>query len=278
MEGSPNTFWNHKAEEMITSYKVRPILISDEEVIRLLLEHFKDLTYNDVDLSVDHVREIMAKRIFALHLKFDIICLQEADYLDESMFPEEYDVIIKDSAHLKNGIAWNHNRFEFVKILDNETVSDKAFAIELRDRNNDKTILVATGHLTGCNPYYVEKSKVTGIADSEKEDTELQDIIKLLEDHEADLKIIGMDSNVTSLHPRLKLIKDADYRIDYENFIEMTCTNPYQLMNTRIDWIALKTEENVAASITNIPVLSVGLNNIQTNISDHKPIAAKIVY
>jgi len=31
------------------------------------------------------------------------------------------------------------------------------------------------------------------------------------------------------------------------------------------------------ASIMNIPVLNVGLNSIQNNFSDHKPIAAKIL-
>ena len=60
--------------------------------------------------------------------------------------------------------------------------------------------------------------------------------------------------------------------------MEPTCTNPYQVLNTRIDWIALKSPNAKAVSVTNIPVLSVGLNNIQTNISDHRPIAAKIAY
>jgi hypothetical protein len=40
----------------------------------------------------------------------------------------------------------------------------------------------------------------------------------------------------------------------------------------------LKTKDKEEAAITNIPVLSVGLNNHQTNISDHKPVAAKIQY
>ena len=48
------------------------------------------------------------------------------------------------------------------------------------------------------------------------------------------------------------------------------------IVNIRLDWSALKAAQE--ATITNIPVLSVGLNNMITNISDHKPVAAKIEY
>ena len=92
----------------------------------------------------------------------------------------------------------------------------------------------------------------------------------------ADFKLIGMDSNVTSLHPRLSILKDNEYTLDYNNFLEPTCTNPFQILNTRIDWITLKT--NQKSHITNVPILSVGLNSLQTNFSDHKPIGAKISY
>lgn len=76
------------------------------------------------------------------------------------------------------------------------------------------------------------------------------------------------------MHPRLNIINDAQYRLDHENYLEATCTNPYHVLNTRIDWIVINGE----ASITNIPVLNVSLNSIQTNMSDHKPIAAKVKY
>jgi hypothetical protein len=66
--------------------------------------------------------------------------------------------------------------------------------------------------------------------------------------------------------------------LDARNFLEPTCSNPYLVLNTRIDWIAVKGNRTALPSITNIPVSSVGLNSIETNISDHKPIAAKISY
>jgi hypothetical protein len=81
-----------------------------------------------------------------------------------------------------------------------------------------------------------------------------------------------MDSNITSLHPRLLFFKTAGYPLDGENYLEPTCSNPY-----RIDWVPFKSSEKTC-SIVNNPVLSVGLNNIRTNISDHKPLAAKICY
>lgn len=273
---SPNKTWNQKADKMITSYKIRPVSISDEEVNQMLQDHFSDLSGNEgSEVSpLLEVRATMAKRIFAHHLKYDIICLQEADYLDNSMFPEDYEVLFAETSDSKNGIAWNKERFELIEAIGN--VIGRAFALQLLDKESGKTVLVASGHISGCNPYCVEKDHTTGVLDSAKGDAELQAVVELFNSYDADLMLIGMDSNVTSLHPRLSILKDAGYQIDYENYLEPTCTNPYQVLNTRIDWIALKS--TAVVSITNIPVLGVGLNSIQTNISDHKPIAAKITY
>lgn len=274
---SPNIPWYQKVDKIISSYKIRPVSIFDEEVNEMLAAHLNDLSRKREPKTskLSDVRSVMAKRIFAHHLKYDIICLQEADYLDASMFPDHYEVLFADTAFSKNGIAWNENRFELI-----ETIEDlhRAFAVYLRDKESNKTVLIASGHISGCNPYRIEKDFTTGESDSAKGDAELQAIIKLFDDRDADLKLIGMDSNVTSLHPRLNILKEADYQIDYENYLEPTCTNPYQVLNTRIDWLALKSIDTKGVSITNIPVLGVGLNSIQTNISDHKPIAAKINY
>lgn len=277
-QGSINTIWNEKAENMMTSYKVRPVVIYDEKVNQMLDEHLMDLT-NHSNASrqeqLQEARKLMATRIFANHLNYDIVCLQEGDYLDSSIFPENYEVLFAETSHSKNGIAWNKERFELVESVGN--IVGRAFAVKLRDKETSKTVLIASGHISGCNPYRIEIDPKKGISDATKGDRELYTIIDLFNSHTADLIIIGMDSNVTSLHPRLNILKDADYKIDYENYLEPTCANPYQVLNTRIDWIALKS--NVSnSSITNIPVLSVGLNNIRTNVSDHKPIAAKISY
>lgn len=276
--GSLNRVWNEKAEGMITSYNVRPVVIYDEQVKQMLEEHLTDLNHADnagLFKRLQKARRMMAMRTFARHLHHDIICLQEADYLDSSVFPENYEVLFADSVHSKNGIAWNKGRFELVKPVGD--ILGRAFAVKLRDKETSKTILIASAHLTGCNPYRIEDNAKTGISDSAKGDAEIQTVIDLFDRQKADLMIIGMDSNVTSLHPRLTIIKEAAYQIDYENYLDPTCTNPYQVLNTRIDWIALKSN-SAKVSITNIPVLSIGLNSIQTNISDHKPVAAKINY
>lgn len=273
---SLNRPWNKKAEEMITSYKVRPVAISDTDVIQILDEHLNDLTNNkDSVPSLLNVRSTMAKRIFAHHLKFDIICLQETTYIDSSQFPENYEVQFSNSSHSQNGVAWNKDRFELIESIGN--IMDKAYVVKLMEKETGKKILVASGHISGCNPYQAVIDPNTGVPDSAKGDTELKTVIQLF-NNDIDLMIIGMDSNVTSLHPRLNILKDAGFQLDFENFLEPTCTNPYQVLNTRIDWIAFKANSSIQARIENIPVLSVNLNNLQTNVSDHKPIATKITY
>ncbi|HEY4832482.1 MAG TPA: endonuclease/exonuclease/phosphatase family protein [Waddliaceae bacterium] len=272
---SLNARWNQKADNMITSYKIRPVVIHDDEVNQLLKEHVQDLIRDgkaETFELLQEARAIMAKRIFSHHLKFDIICLQEADYLDISMFPEHYEIFFADTAHSKNGIAWNKERFELIDTIGD--IMGRAFAVKLIEKESGKSILVASGHISGCNPYSIQADLKSGISDAEKGDSEIRKIIEIFDVQDSDIMIVGMDSNVTSLHPRLSILKEAGYRLDYDNYLESTCTNPYQVLNTRIDWIFLKSKDS--ASITNIPVLDVGLNSIQTNISDHKPVAAKV--
>lgn len=245
-------------------------MIHDPEVIEMLNGHLKDLAKtSDSEDALHEAREIMAKRIFSYHLKQDIICLQEANYLHADLFPSHYEVSLEGS-HSPNGVAWNTQRFECLEKLGD--VMGRGIVFKLLDKKNQQTVVVASGHITGCNPYCREENPETGEYDSDKGDGEIQAIIDLLESQEADIKLIGMDSNVTALHPRLKLLKDAGYQLDYENYLEPTCASPYQVLNTRIDWIASKG----AKDIKNVPVLNVHLNNLQTNMSDHKPIAAKI--
>ena len=269
---SPNYKWYQKANGMITSYQIRPVMLMDEEVNQILDNHLRDMTRDKDNRSTELLtpsRAVMAERIFQHSLKHDIICLQEADYLDQTMFPKFYQVQLSETSHSKNGIAWNKDRFELVKTIGN--IHNKGFAVQLKDKESGVTILVASGHISGCNPYQADKDSVKG-------DKELQSIVDLFDSEEARIKIIGMDSNVTSLHPRLKILKNAGYQLDHENYLNPTCTNPYQILNTRIDWIAYKAGGQISASIVNIPVMGVGLNSIQTNISDHKPIAALIRY
>lgn len=275
---SPNTLWYQKAEAMISSYQIRPVSVKDTEVFSLVKEHLHDLTRGKngtVLMLLQETRAIMAQRLLEHQLKFDILCLQEADYLEESMFPANYEVAFGSSAHSVNGVAWNKERFTLVETLGD--IVGRGYAVRLFDKESQQYLVVATGHLSGCNPYHIE-TNAFGKSDSAKGDGELQTIVDVAGSHDADLMVIGMDSNVTSLHPRLQILKEAGYRLDYENFIEPTCSNPYQVLQTRIDWIAAKSKDNSSVTIVNIPVLNIGLNSVETNISDHKPIAAKISY
>lgn len=269
---SPNAIWHQKANAMISTYHVRPISLYDEEIVQQLHDHLRNLTGREgkIEELLEDSRNAMAERIFAEQMKYDIICLQEADYLKESLFPEHYEVLFENTAYSKNGLAWNTKRFERIETIGN--IVNKAFSVLLLDKETNKTVLVASAHLTGCNPYRIDKG------DSAKGDAELKTIIDAFNNYEADILLIGMDSNVTSLHPRMHILREADYQLDTENCLEPTCTNPYQVLNTRIDWIALKTNHGLAASVKNVPVSNVGLNNMKTNMSDHKPIAAKVIY
>lgn len=279
---SPNHSWFQKSDSMVTSYKERPIILRDEEVKKSLFDHIQDLVAGqnytpteDINDSLNIARRTMTTRALRNHLKYDILCIQEATYFDDSMLSEQYAVLFSEAEHSVNAIAWNKNRFELVESLGN--ILNRAFVIHLKDKESGKTVAIASGHITGCNPFMIITNPETGERDSAKGDSEIQKILDVLNSTGADLQIIGMDSNVTGTHPRLQILKNADFQLDSENYLDMTCTNPYQVLNTRLDWIAVKAHlTNV--SITNIPVLGIGLNSIQTNVSDHKPIAAKINY
>jgi hypothetical protein len=279
---SINYKWYTKSDAMISSYKVRPITINDTDVSKMVQDHIADIfkvsivKKTNLDDLITETRAVMAERIFHNNLKYDIICLQEADYLKPSMFPHNYDVLFSDEDHSVNAIAWNKDRFELLQSIG--SVANRAFVALFKDRTTEKTVLVASGHLTGSNPFIVETNKKTNVRDSDAGDNELYAMIATFADVEADIKILALDSNVTATHPRMHIFKSAGFHIDASQFLEHTCTNPYQVMNTRIDWIAIKSHNDTTATVTNIPVLGVGLNSIQTNISDHKPIAAKIHY
>jgi hypothetical protein len=266
---------------MVTSYKIRPVELKDPTVIRMLNEHVQDLSRateetSDTESMLTIARRIMAERIFRDQLKYDIICLQEADYLDPTLFPSYYEWAFTGNEHSINGIIWNKKRFEIIDV--NDDIMGRAIAIRLFDKESHKLILVASGHITGCNPFYPELNPATQQLDSAKGDNELTTIVQLFDNTKADIKLIAMDSNVTATHPRLKILKENGYEMDGDNHFEQTCTNPNLILNTRLDWIALKSNSNAAHAITNIAVQSIGLNSIQTNISDHKPVAALIKY
>lgn len=267
---SPNSYWHQKCLNTITPYNVRPISVWDKQVYASIRSRL-----GTPPRSPAAIRTWIARTIFASNLRTDIICLQESEYLNQYIFPSNYAVVFAPNTHQRTGIAWNRNRFEEVEVIG--SVANKAFAVKLRDRVNNKVILVASGHFTGCNPYRTEQNPHTGALDSARGDAELQNVVDMFNTHSVDLTLLGMDSNVTSLHPRLRILKDAGFELDYTNYLEQTCTNPYYVLNTRIDWIMIKSPSQTA-TITNLPIPNIGLNNIADNFSDHKPIAASVSY
>lgn len=277
LSDAANDQWYRKSQMTITPYNVRPVEIFDEETQEMLRAHASALTNgNEMGLDrLDSTIRAMGERIFQHELKYDIICLQEADYLLPSMFPPNYTLRICDrSQHSLNGIAWNHEKFEWLGQIKTDTIGRSIVAL-FKDLKSGKTVAVGSGHICGCNPFSTVIDQATGIADSDRGDVELEALIEALASSHAEIQVLGIDSNVTATHPRLKIVRDAGYAIDFQNYLYPTCTYPHGILNTRIDWIAVKSS-GCNVEIQNIPVLGVGLNSYQTNMSDHRPIAAKI--
>ncbi len=272
-----NTFWYERVNSAISLYNdPHPQIFNKEIEQRLdayLANFLKDSEEEEKQVLLSRARENLAKSIFSQHVNQDILCLQEADDLRcFSFLLEEYKVVFQTSTRSCNAIAWNEKRFVLLDATKN--IADKGLAVLLQDKITGKTVCVASAHLTGCNPYAVEIDSVTQKNDADKGNLELEEIVGVLDSYPADYKIIGMDSNVTALHPRLNILQKHNYNLDTENYLYPTCSSPYQVLDTRIDWIACKGKD--VFSIENLPIEGVLLNSMRTNISDHRPIAAKI--
>lgn len=156
-EESVNAIWNKKSQEVITPYDVRPIVIRDSKAKETLTAQISDLLREDIDQqffyeSLDSCLNLMATRIFDQHLHYDIIALQESDYLTEANFPEKYQTYFKEG----NGIAWNKERFHFLDEVD--SLKKRSLVIRLLDKTSNKVVAIASAHLSGCNPF-------TGVSD-----------------------------------------------------------------------------------------------------------------
>lgn len=266
-EGNIHQKWFERSNAMMSDYKTFPIKIEDQKIIDAVMEQVGSLNPQTILLE----RQRLYQKIVGSALNTDILCFQEADYMPESLLPSWYASVQSNRDKSIQRIAWNADRFELIQNIG-DIASDKGFAVLLRDNTTQKTVAVATGHLMGCNPFqrvYDQEGK----PDSIKGDKQLSTIIQTLDRTGADVQIVGMDSNVTALHPRLQLLRRAGFAFDGDHFIETTCPSPYFICNTRLDWIAAK-----GASVMNMPVMNVDLNSLCTNPSDHKPIAARVHY
>ncbi len=252
-------FWQTQSLELITPYNKRPIKM--DPLIQERLEAHLGAPWSDE--SVEKTRKEMARHIFAEELSADILCLQEANLIDSSLLPIDYQ-LVSDGAI---ALAFSKSRFQLVEVVNR--VAKRSLTLLLEDQSNGNRVIASSLHLTGCNPYREGE-------DSTKGDWELTETLAAMEEIGADLYLIGMDSNVTSLHPRLVIPFQFGYQLDTED-VTPTCTNPHSLLHTRIDWIMVKAPHN-PCKIIGIEMKSIGLNEMYSNISDHKPIYSKIKY
>ena len=266
-EGCIHQIWYDRSKAMMSDFLTFPIKIEDSRIVDTVMEQAGSLS-NQAILSE---RQRLYQKIVGDALGTDIVCFQEADYMPVSMLPSDYASVQSNREKSINRIAWNANRFELIQNLG-DIASNKGFAVVLRDKTTQKMVAIATGHLQGCNPFQKVYDEA-GKPDSAKGDQQLSAIVQALDRTGAEVQIVGIDSNVTALHPRLQILRTAGFEFDGDHFIETTCPSPYFICNTRLDWIAAK-----GASLVNMPVMNVDLNNICTNPSDHKPIAARVHY
>lgn len=266
-EGSIHQKWYERSQAMMSDFKTFPIEINDSRITEIVKKQAGGLGFDDILAE----RQRLYQKIVRDTLGTDILCFQEADYMPGDLLPFGYASIASNRGKMIQRIAWNTSRFELVQNIG-DIAKEKGLVVILRDKTTAKTVAVAAAHLQGCNPFQ-RVFDLNGIPDSKKGDEQLLLVIQALDQTKADVQIIGMDANVTALHPRLKILLDKGYELDGEHFFETTCSSPYFICNTRLDWIAAK-----GASIINVPVKSVNLNSLCTNPSDHKPIAAKVHY
>ncbi len=270
--------WFKRVEQAISSYKSaykNAVRIFDLEV-KSKLENFIGWTRNGATpryVKLEEARRSLAGKIFEKSLTQHIVCLQEANFLQDFDFPSRYEKQFSRGCNTLTAVLWDKNRFRPLEIIHN--IANRAIAVLLEDRFSGKTILVASAHLTGCNPYR-EEIAPNGVKDSEKGDAQLQEILERLDCYDVDLKILAIDANVTSLHPRLQWLPRKGYWLDCINYLYPTCTNPYYVLDTRIDWIAVKVRPGLNALGGNLPIDRVRLNGMANNMSDHRPIALEI--
>jgi len=274
----PSSFhhqWYKQASTMISHYQDPHVIIYDKEVFHNILNHcqkvmldhnlpIKGLTFEE---KIGACRSIMAKDFFRRNSSYDIIALQEADdFIQNKSIPKEYEVLAASQTHSINALCFKKERFTLIR--KTYIKEGQGIVAHLFDKTTQKTITIASAHLTGCNPY------VKG-PDSEKGDKQLKALISYLEKDDGNIKVIAMDSNVTAVHPRLKIVKDHHFILDYKNYIYPTCTSPYYCVDTRLDWIAVYDNKS-CKRIENRKIEHCRLNAIEENFSDHAPVGADI--
>lgn len=275
--------WINELNKSMTLFKDRKVNV--DILDNSIKQKFKNETKineknkaNIVSNDVMKFRKINFKELFCKKLcPYDIMCLQEADYIEPSMFPKNYNGVFSKASVDKKAIVWDKNRYLCIEVTDELIINKKNekenvyFAVQLIDKYFHIRLLVISGHFAGCNPY--QPIYTDGKMDSNRGDINCQQTIKFANDksskYSIDITIIGMDTNVTAMHPRMDIIANEDYKIDTTNW-EATSTNPVQIVDTRIDHIAMKSKYSTM-KIKNIPINSVLLNDA-FNPSDHKPI------
>lgn len=224
-------------------------------------------------------QEMFAKYMqqFAVEEGSDIIALQECGgYVSspaelKKRLPKGYSVKLSDGkkrAAGGDGIAFNTERFEFKKKLDigkDGKGNERGIAVKLYDKITQKTVVVASAHLAGCNPFHDKKGDGTAGT------TLFANMLDAMDKAKADIQIVAMDSNVTATHPRLKELPKHGYKLDCEHHVYPTCVNPLSILNTRLDWIAVKSKDG-KGTIENAQIKGVD----KMELSDHKPIAAMV--
>jgi hypothetical protein len=175
-------------------------------------------------------------------------------------------------------IVWDHTKFKLHLQL---TVDDKSTLAILQHRETSAVISVASAHLHGLDLRIAKFNKVVDYTVAPG-DTQLRTIKEELDKHNAHLRIVGMDSNVTSeiYQPRLDILEEADYKRNTHNgeasptIIDANLKTPEEIDfvygQTDKEQYTLQIEEGEVPDALYTLAIPNG-----TNPSDHRPVVTK---
>ncbi len=227
-------------------------------------------------------RQQLLKRMFAdfANSGSDLICLQEAYTITPADLPPGY-AMAQDTTPgfdkrqpIGQGdttVIYNTQRFKYVT----HNAGHKFTVVKLLDKTTKKTVSVASAHLKGCNPFTPTQVLNRRTNQMEMDDIQgnkqLEEIQDTFASFQSNVNIIGMDANVTPLHPRIQGLIGNKFFFDAKKHFNPTCfVDPIYFIPTRLDYIAANCT-NGSCKITNEATTFTGKNP-----SDHTPITSII--
>jgi len=184
-------------------------------------------------------------------------------------------------------VAWDKERFEIVSNTDPTRADGKASRsneipntytlVELRDKQTNQVIRVASAHIPSCHPMPEKNQAGKYDEDVVEADAHVDHLVKEMERldkiSKADALILGMDANSASSYTRrFKALNDSKFISDGQNTV--TNFSKHAQTKLKIDYVFAKGLTHALTLIKpnseDIPLLEI--DNPKQNPSDHRPV------